>query len=197
MRTHDTAQSFTEELSASQEAAVLFAAGFGDAARRVLEARISRREVPPERQAWLMLLEIHHLDGQRDQFDALLERYREIFGNSACPAWGYPNPIQASGTLALKGRISPASEHLAEILTHARSRKTVAVDMGEVQRIEYGIIGAFTLLLRQLQAAGKRVILANVNEINATFLETAGANSHAVLMRRKALEQLPDLAAAA
>ena len=39
--------------------------------------------------------------------------------------------------------------------------------------------------MEAIQLAGKRVILANLNELNAALLEALGVNRYAILVRRK------------
>ena len=40
-------------------------------------------------------------------------------------------------------------------------------------------------MVKAIQLAGKRVILANLNELNAALLEAFGFNRYAILVRRK------------
>jgi hypothetical protein len=39
--------------------------------------------------------------------------------------------------------------------------------------------------VKAIQLAGKRVILAGLNELNAALLEALGVNRYAILVRRK------------
>ena len=40
-------------------------------------------------------------------------------------------------------------------------------------------------MARAIQSSGKRVILTNLNELNAALLEALGVNRYAILVRRK------------
>jgi anti-anti-sigma regulatory factor len=57
--------------------------------------------------------------------------------------------------------------------------------MSKVSRIDFHYTGQFVDLVKTFQLAGKRVILANLNELNAALLEAIGANRYAILVRRR------------
>ena len=52
-------------------------------------------------------------------------------------------------------------------------------------RVEFGYASAFFDVVKAIQLAGKRVILTNLNELNAALLEAMGVNRYAILVRRK------------
>jgi ABC-type transporter Mla MlaB component len=185
MRRTGTALLHTEELEATAEAAVLFAANFADAAMALLRAHTELPGELADGAAWRMLLEMYHISGKRSEFDALAARYRRAFGLATAPAWGYPAPVNATGMFVLKGVIA-SNRDLAELLEHGRTCMTVAIDMSEVQRIDFGFVISFSEVLRFFHDQRKRVILANVGEIHAALLETLGTNQHLVLLRRNA-----------
>ena len=96
----------------------------------------------------------------------------------------------ANTTLAegfeLKGVISAASANqFAELNAYAATRAEVAVDMSKVLRIEFSYASAFFDVVKAIQLAGKRVILANLSELSAALLEAMGVNRYAILVRRK------------
>ena len=174
------------EVSPAQEAAVLHSAGFTHAAIEALRLHVEGGAA--ERREWHMLLELYHCDGRRQAFDALLAEYRREFPGARHPHWGYPAAIEAPGTIPLNGLVSKQAE-LEQLAAFVRSRRAAAVDMGEVERIEYDLLASLAKLLREFHAAGRRVILANIAEIHATLLEACGADRYVVLMRRTAIEQ--------
>jgi anti-anti-sigma regulatory factor len=57
--------------------------------------------------------------------------------------------------------------------------------MSKVLRVDFAYTGAFCESVKALQLAGKRVILAGLNELNAALLEALGINRYAILVRRK------------
>src|SRR4029078_4190918 len=63
--------------------------------------------------------------------------------------------------------------------------------MSKDSRVYFGHTYAFFDLLKSLQLAGKRVILANLNELNAALLEAIGVNRYALLGRRKSTSNSP------
>ena len=102
-----------------------------------------------------------------------------------------PTPIAISSNapeagFELKGVLSSASANqVAELNAHAATRAEVVVDMSKLLRIEFGFTGAFFDAIKAVQLAGKRVILTNLNELNAALLEAMGVNRYAILVRRK------------
>ena len=67
---------------------------------------------------------------------------------------------------------------------------TVDVPVGvptDVHRtwIEFNYASAFFDVVKAIQLAGKRVILANLSELSAALLEAMGVNRYAILVRRK------------
>lgn len=176
----------TEELMRVREAAVLFAARFDVAARQLLEEEIASSGARAGDTAVTMLFEILHLLGLRAEFDALAARCRTGPDGATPPAWGFPAQVAAPGTFELEGTIaSPGA--LAGLVAHAHRRNTVAVDMGRVERIDFGFGAAFGQTLQVFHHQGKRVILANIAEVHAAMLESLGADHHVVLLRRRAL----------
>jgi ABC-type transporter Mla MlaB component len=172
---------YADILPATREAAILFAANHAAAAEELLHARIER-EGRANHEAWIMLLEILHLSGKRAAFDDLSRRYAGMYGFPA-PAWGFPARVDAPGTFELEGTIGTAAQ-IAGLGPHARGLKTVAIDMSQVARIEFGFTGIFCEALRHLQQGGRRVILANIAELHASLLEAFGETDHLVLLRR-------------
>jgi len=86
----------------------------------------------------------------------------------------------------LKGVLSVASSNqIAELNAFAASRTEVPIDMSKVLRVDYGYTSAFFDAAKAIQLAGKRVILAGLNELNAALLEALGVNRYAILVRRK------------
>ena len=58
--------------------------------------------------------------------------------------------------------------------------------MSKVLRIDFAAGAQFFEVVKAIQLAGKRVILSNLNELNAALLEAFGFNRYAILVRRKA-----------
>jgi len=78
-----------------------------------------------------------------------------------------------------------SANQIAELNDYASARSEVVVDMSKVLRLEFGFTAAFFDVVKAIQLAGKRVILTNLNELNAALLEALGVNRYAILVRRK------------
>jgi anti-anti-sigma regulatory factor len=173
---------------------------------KVLRAAFNERATAEQRPFWILLFEIYILLGKMDQFEELGLEFAVAFEMSP-PNWEvYVNKVAAEAVRAtaaaktaatapaappeagyeLKGVISPASSNqIAELNAYAATRPEVVVDMGKVLRVEFGFTAAFFDVVKAIQLAGKRVILTNLNEINAALLEAMGVNRYAILVRRK------------
>lgn len=166
--------------------------------------RAQFNEGSPESQEpfWLLLFELYILQAKMGEFEELGLEYAVAFEISP-PNWEtYVNTVAAAvartaapGLAAapapesgfpLRGVISAASANqLAEFNGHAASRNEVVADMGKVIRVDYAFTAQFFDAVKAIQLAGKRVILNNLNELNAALLEALGVNRYAILVRRK------------
>jgi anti-anti-sigma regulatory factor len=174
-----------------------------DALEKVLRAAFNERATEEQKPYWLLLFEIFILQGKADAFEELGLEYAVAFEMSP-PIWEvYVNKVAAEAakspaakpTLApvapeagfeLKGVLSAASANqIAELNAYAGARTEVVVDMAKVLRLEFGFTAAFFDVVKAIQLAGKRVILTNLNELNAALLEALGVNRYAILVRRK------------
>jgi len=78
-----------------------------------------------------------------------------------------------------------STNQMNELTAYAASRSEVTLDMGKVARIDFAYTSVFFETVKSMQLASKRVILANLNELNAALLEAIGVNRYAILVRRK------------
>lgn len=188
------AASYTERFEAPEEAALLVCAGRWEPAEAVLRAALAgpRASVDGER-CGLMLLELLHMTNRRREFDEVLARHREAFPASA-PQWGWPKPVGAAGTFVLKGVIGDAPGDLDELAHFACERRTLVIDVSEVERVRFDFLLRLQAVLRVLSTTGKRVIIANASETLAVLLDIVGAGKQVAIMRRRAA---PALAVAA
>jgi anti-anti-sigma regulatory factor len=171
---------------------------------KVLRAAFNERAGEDQRAYWQLLFELLILQGKNEEFEDLGLEYAVAFEISP-PIWEvYVNTIAAataktpaarvpdappSGPEAgyeMKGVLSTASANqIAELNAHAATRAEVVVDMAKVLRIDFIFTTMFFDVIKAIQLAGKRVILANINEVNAALLEALGVNRYAILVRRK------------
>lgn len=176
-----------------------------DSLEGVLRAAINEKPADEQRPYWNLLFELLILQGKTAEFEDLGLEYAVAFEMSP-PSWEtYVNSVAeaakgASGAkaaeaaepqsdeagFALKGVLSAASgNQIAELNAYAASRSEVAIDMSRVLRIDFSYTSVFFDVVKAIQLAGKRVILAGLNELNAALLEALGVNRYAILVRRK------------
>jgi len=177
-----------------------------DALEMVLRAAFNEKSTDEQRPFWMLLFELYILLGRMEQFEELGLEYAVAFEISP-PSWevyvntvavaaarttpaAKPEPVAGhtppEAGYALKGVISTASSNqIAELNAHAAVRSEVVVDMSKVLRIDFAFTSVFFDMVKAIQLAGKRVILANLNELNAALLEALGVNRYAILVRRK------------
>ena len=170
----------------------------------VLRAAFNEKTPSEQKPYWTLLFETYILQGNTEAFEELALEYAVAYEMSP-PNWEiYVNSVAAASAKAapstarepavaapdagfeLKGVLSAASANqMAELSAHAASRPEVVVDMAKVLRIEFGFTSALFDAVKAIQLAGKRVILTNLNEVNAALLEALGVNRYAILVRRK------------
>jgi anti-anti-sigma regulatory factor len=175
-----------------------------DALEKVLRAAFNEKAQDEQKPYWTLLFELLNLQGKAQEFEDLGLEYAVAFEVSPPNFEAYVNPVGAAvkdtggkaapepaapadeSGFALKGVLSAASANqVAELNAYAASRAEVAVDMSKVLRVDFAYTGAFCETVKALQLAGKRVILAGLNELNAALLEALGINRYAILVRRK------------
>ncbi len=176
-----------------------------EALEKVLRSAFNEKATEGQRPYWLLLFELYILEGKMTEFEDLGLEYAVAFEMSP-PSWEtYVNPVVAAAAkaapggkpvpaepgapesgFALKGVVSAASANqIAELNAYAATRAEVVVDMSKVLRVDFAFTAAFFDVVKAIQLAGKRVILANLNELNAALLEALGVNRYAILVRRK------------
>jgi anti-anti-sigma regulatory factor len=170
---------------------------------KVLRAAMNERAPEEQKPYWLLLFELLILQGRMNDFEELGMEFAVAFEMSP-PSWEvYVNkvaeaakatapaaaPARAAAVeeaFALKGVLSSSSaQQMAELGSHAASQIEVAIDMSKVLRIDFPFTAAFFDAIKAVQLAGKRVILTDINELNAALLEALGVNRYAILVRRK------------
>ena len=169
----------------------------------LLRAGFNDKAAGDPRPYWALLFELNILQGKAEAFEELALEYAVAFEVSP-PNWEvYVNTVAQAAAKApaavklaptgspdagfeLKGVLSAASvNQVAELNGHAASQPEVVVDMGKVLRVDFAFTAAFFDAIKAIQLAGKRVILTNLNEVNAALLEALGVNRYAILVRRK------------
>jgi anti-anti-sigma regulatory factor len=178
-----------------------------DGLEAVLRAAYNEKSTEEQKPYWELLFELYILEGKMNEFEELGLEYAVAFemsppiwetyvntvseaaAKSGAPKAATPSPAAAPAPEAgheMKGVISAASSNqIAELNNYASPLTEVVVDMGKVLRVEFAFTSAFFEVIKAIQLAGKRVILTNLNELNAALLEALGVNRYAILVRRK------------
>jgi anti-anti-sigma regulatory factor len=171
---------------------------------KVLRDAYNERSAEDAKPYWELRFELLILQCKMDAFEELALEYAVAFEISP-PNWEvYVNPIAAEvakvpappaapmapaephAGFALRGVVSSASANqVAELNAYAAAQAEVAIDMSKVLRIDFAFTSTLFEAIKAIQLAGKRVILANLNELNAALLEALGVNRYAILVRRK------------
>jgi len=174
-----------------------------DGLEKVLRAAFNEKATESQKPYWQLLFEILILEGKAQEFEDLGMQYAVAFEVSP-PSWEvYVNPVAEAVSKApnaapqqeratheagfnLKGVVSTGSANqMAELNDYAAARSEIVIEMGKVLRVDFGFTAAFFDVVKAIQLAGKRVILTNLNELNAALLEAMGVNRYAILVRRK------------
>jgi anti-anti-sigma regulatory factor len=175
-----------------------------DVLEKTLRSAFNEKPSDEQKSYWILLFELLILQGKATEFEDLSLEFAVAFEMSP-PNWevyvnsvaaqvakaagggkgGGPAPPPEAG-YALKGVLSPASSNqIAELNAYAATKTEVAVDMGMVLRVDFSFTSTFFDTVKAIQLAGKRVILTNLNELNAALLEAMGVNRYAILVRRR------------
>jgi anti-anti-sigma regulatory factor len=173
-----------------------------DSLEKLLRAAINEKAAAEQKPYWPLLFELLILQGRAEQFEELGLEFAVAFEISP-PSWEvYVNKVAEAAKTAtpaataarpapeagfpLKGVLSASNGGpMAELNAHASTRPEVVIDMAKVLRIDFTYTAAFFDVVKAIQLAGKRVILTELNEINAALLEALGVNRYAILVRRK------------
>jgi hypothetical protein len=171
-----------EALVGLPEAAILFAAGRDQAARACLEQSLSL--APSEPRAWAMLFELHHALDDRCSFDSLAVRHAGMRPGIPVPPWGSPPSRVHAGMIRMSGVLKDEAV-ISELLTQGKTRRVVALDFAEVTRIDYELAPRLCGALRLLNMQSKRVILANLGELQLELLALMGLPAQVSLIARR------------
>jgi anti-anti-sigma regulatory factor len=178
-----------------------------EALEKVLRGAINEGAMEDQKPYWLLLFELLIVQGRMNDFEELGMEFAVAFEMSP-PIWEvYLNQVAVAAkaatpaegpaagpaarhapeaSFALKGVLSAASSNqVAELNAHAATGTEVVVDMAKVLRIDFPYTSTFFDVVKAIQLAGKRVILTDLNELNAALLEALGVNRYAILVRRK------------
>ncbi|GAB1461445.1 hypothetical protein MASR2M50_32200 [Thauera sp.] len=157
--------------AAFEEAAVLYANGSDDDALAVLEAAIGAEGGEGGEGAWLMLLDLYRLRGERQRFESRVLDYATCFERSPPPWQDLSGAAsKAAGTelplVNLNGQLSASAERqFAQLAKIARGSGGVRIDVAKVRGVDDSGCAVWRGLLAGLAAERLKVMLVNVQAL--------------------------------
>ena len=148
--------------------------------------------------AWLFLLESLRLMGKEEDFDNVAVDYAVAFEVSP-PAYRPPLPLPSRGdapdagdtplpeaTYSLSGALGPGTDApIRDFKRFAEGKKEVDVDMSDLTRIDFAVVGVLLEMIIELNQKGCHVTFREGNELVNTLLQIVGVNQFATLKARK------------
>ncbi len=181
-------------LPVTQEAAVLYAAGHGDVAHRMLKAAVAKN--PANAQLWLMLLDLYQVLGHQTPFEEMAMAYASRFERSP-PYWNpqfAQQPEQrrvarvASDYFALVAREkAPIAAQIAKLREFAQTRGSVRIDFAKLTLPNAQEAEQLAAVLAGLNTGGNA---ARVSNSDALFDSLRGTLPDAASARQQGPWQL-------
>jgi ABC-type transporter Mla MlaB component len=136
--------------------------------------------------------------GKEEDFDNVALGYAvafEVSPPSYRPPLPLPSRIDASNAdqaplpenvFRLTGAIGPGTEaQIRELKRFAEGKQQVEVDMWDLSRIDFAVVGMLLELLIELSQGGCHVTFKDGNELVNTLLQIVGVNQFATITPRK------------
>jgi ABC-type transporter Mla MlaB component len=152
---------------AAESAAMRYAGGYPEEARRALEQGLA--QFPEERRLWLMLLDLHRLDGHWRDYEAVVSAYRRQFSQDPPSERErleqearLPEPLRSGGKAcwALGGTLDASAVGTLARLREAASHHTfVHLDLSRLSGVEAAGCRLLADTLEQLIASGNGIVL--------------------------------------
>lgn len=150
------------------------------------------------RQAWYLLLEILRLMGREEDFDNVAVDYA-VTHELSPPAYTPPLPLPKllatdseaenptrGDSFALVGAIGPGNDsQIRELQRFAEGKAEVEVDMSDLGRIDFAVVGLLLELLIELSQKGCKVSFRDGNELVNTLLQIVGVNQFATIIPKR------------
>lgn len=146
---------------------------------------------------WFLLMAVLQLLGKEEDFENLAVDYAvafEVSPPSYTPPLPLPNRSAKTGTEAptapgttfqLTGAIVPGNEgQFLALKEFAKGRKQVEIDLSQVIRIDFAIVGLLLETLIEISQSGCKVLFKEGNELVNTLLQIVGVNQFAMVLGR-------------
>jgi ABC-type transporter Mla MlaB component len=146
---------------------------------------------------WFLLLAILQLLGKEDDFENAAVDYAVAFEVSP-PSYTQPRPLPSKNNIKespvnplpdtafkLSGQIGPGSEmQFNELKKYAQGRQQVEIDLSQVIRIDFSVVGLLLETLINISSTGGKILFKEGNELVNTLLHIVGASQFAVVLGR-------------
>lgn len=163
-----------------------------------LKNQVADAGAKSDRGRWALLFEIFQITGMQAEFEDQAIEFAIAFEESP-PSWE-DTPVAAVADSAdsdddadlgdaffFKGSLSSGCEQqFKELAQYAASRQDVLIDLADVPRIDFMVVGQFIESLVQLTAQGKTLTLRGANELVQALLAVMGITQFATLQKKKA-----------
>jgi ABC-type transporter Mla MlaB component len=152
---------------AAESAAMRYAGGFPAEARRALEQGLAK--FADEQRLWLMLLDLHRIEGNWKEYETLVAGFRRQFGQDPPPERDrvalearLPEPLRRGGKAcwALGGTLDASAVGALARLREAASHHTIVhLDLSRLSGVEAAGCRLLADTLDQLIASGNGIVL--------------------------------------
>jgi anti-anti-sigma regulatory factor len=191
-----TAEHYSAPLPPTQEAAVLYANGYTEAAVQLLKLVLRDPVGKNNIQAWIMLLDLYLLSGNRKEFDALSMLFTVKFETSP-PVWRSlaelddPRRTQkreAKDFFTLKPVGGSIAGEIDTLIEFAEEAGSIRLDVGKLNMITPEESQLFAAALKKLHRAKMAVWFNNINALYSLLKRvikedpSAAAKGHWALM---------------
>ncbi len=146
---------------------------------------------------WFLLMAILQLLGKEEDFENVAVDYAVAFEVSP-PSYTPPRPLpsriassaaessSAPGqTFQLTGAICPGNEgQFLALKEFARNKKQVEIDLSQVIRIDFAIVGLLLETLIEISQCGCKILFKEGNELVNTLLQIVGVSQFAAVLGR-------------
>lgn len=145
---------------------------------------------------WFLLMAVLQLLGKQEDFENIAVDYAvgfEVSPPSYTPPLEIPvrggggsGPAVATGpSFPLSGAIVPGNEgQFLALKRFAADKQQVEVDLSQVSRIDFAVIGLLLETLIEISQAGCKVVFKEGNELVNTLLQLVGVNQFATVLGR-------------
>ncbi len=146
---------------------------------------------------WFLFLAVLQLLGREDDFENVAVDYAVAYEVSP-PSYTQPLPLPSKSSAAdvrvtqtpenafkLTGQIGPGSEVQFDALKkYAQGRKQVEIDLSQVSRIDFSVVGLLLETLIAISGNGSKILFKEGNELVNTLLHIVGASQFSVVLGR-------------